>query len=146
VNMTCSPMRYSAVNFASALSWRFSAESSYCWPGQSVKGCVTVSVQLTTADLNCAIVPLDVGSFSEPTVMAESRSSTDHGGTVPSSLTAKFGFDTMFEGSAQAASICSCVAGVPARRKRISRSVGAKEVGVGGRRRGLRAGQRSRFG
>jgi hypothetical protein len=46
-----------------------------------------------------------VESFSLPTVMAGSRSSTLQGGTVPSSRTAKFGFETMLPVLAHAASI-----------------------------------------
>lgn len=124
------PTAYVATHLASTFAWRFSAERLYCVPGHSVIGCVILSVRPTTADLNCAIVPFPVGSFSLSTVMTGSLSLIDQSRTwLP--FMAKLGFNTMFWGSAHAASIWSCVAGSPARRKRDSRSVGTKAVAVG---------------
>lgn len=78
----------------------------YCAPGHRVSGSVIVSVRPTTADLNCAIVPLPLGLDSLETVMAPSSvASTDHPGTVPLSITVKLGLRTILSRSLQAASI-----------------------------------------
>jgi len=90
-----------------------------------------VRVRPTTADLNCAIVPLPVGAGSDPTVMAGSASSTDQPGTVESSPIAKLGLTTMFSLSAHAASIWAWVAGTPNSRRRRLGSIGVREEAAG---------------
>ena len=123
-------MRYRTVHPAIVLACLFMDDSLYCWPGQSVSSCVIVKVRPTTADLNCAIVPLPFGSCSDPTVMAGSRLSTVQGATVLSLLMVKLGFATTLLGFAHAASICGCVASWPARRSSVSRLAGVGRLDV----------------
>ena len=97
------PIEYLTLQPAATCACLVNAERSYCWSGHKVMGCVIVRVRPTTADLNCAIVPLPVGAGSEPSVMAGSRASIDHPGNDPSSCMPKLGLSTMLPGSAQAA-------------------------------------------
>ena len=76
------------------------------------------------------MVPLPLGLSMVLTAMLGSLESTDQPGTWPSERCAKSGFSTMLPVSAHAAAIWSWVAGVPRVRKRESKSLGMKGVGV----------------
>lgn len=92
------------------------ALSSYCVPGQSVKGCMRATVGPGNAERYCAIVPLSV--VTEFTVIVLSLGPTNHPSVELSGWMLSSGERMRLAVSTHAAAIWSAVARTPVRRKR----------------------------
>lgn len=81
------------------------ALSSYCVPGQRVRGCMSASVRLGNAVRNSAIVPLSV--TTDDTVMVASLGPTNQPSVELSGWMLRAGERMRLDVSAHAAAICS---------------------------------------